>query len=138
MTGEDYRYEQLTHDIIKVFYETANELGSGFTENVYEAAMIVSLTDAGFEVRQSVALPVWFRGRQIAMFRADAIVERVVLLEFKAAASIEPWHEAQVLNYLRASDLEIGYVLNFGKKAEFKRLAFSNDRKKRAEIVEPT
>jgi GxxExxY protein len=138
MKSEDYRYEQLTHGIIKVFYETANELGGGFTENVYEAAMIVTLTEAGFAVRQSVALPVWFRGRQIAMFRADAIVENVVLLEFKAAASIEPWHEAQVLNYLRASDLEIGYVLNFGKNAEFKRLAFSNDRKKRAEIVDPT
>jgi GxxExxY protein len=97
VTDKDYRFERLTHDIIKVFFETANELGSGFTENVYAPAMVLSLTQAGFVVRRDVALPVWFRGQQIAMFRADAIVENVVLLEFKAAQSIEPWHEAQVL-----------------------------------------
>jgi GxxExxY protein len=71
----DYRFERLTHDIIQVFFETANELGYGLTENVYDAAMILSLTQAGFVVRREVPLPVWFRGHQIAMFRADAIVE---------------------------------------------------------------
>ncbi len=136
MKDGDYRFERLTHDIIGVFFDTANELGHGFAENVYQAAMILSLTQAGFVVRRDVPLPVWFRGHQIAMFRADAIVENVVLLEFKAAASIEPWHEAQVLNYLRASDVEIGFVLNFGKKAEYKRLAYANDRKKRAPTSE--
>lgn len=134
MAGSDFRFEKLTREIIAVFFETANELGHGFTENVYEAAMIVSLTQAGIGVTRDVALPVWFRGQQIAIFRADAVVENVVLLEFKAATAIETWHEAQVLNYLRASDLEIGYVLNFGRKAEFKRLIYSNDRKKRVPV----
>jgi GxxExxY protein len=131
VTGSVLQFEQLTYGIISVFFETANEMGHGFTENVYEAAMIVSLAQAGFAVQRDVALPVWFRGQQIAIFRADAVVENVVLLEFKAANAIETWHEAQVLNYLRASDLEIGYVLNFGRKAEFKRLIYSNDRKRR-------
>jgi GxxExxY protein len=93
--------------------------------------MCVMLSLAGLRFEANVALPVWFMGQQIGLFRADVVVQGAVLLEFKAAPRIEPWHQAQVLNYLRASDLEIGLILNFGPKAEFKRVVFSNARKQR-------
>jgi GxxExxY protein len=131
MDAHDYRHAELTRRIIGLFFDTYNRLGHGFLEQVDQQATCVMLSLAGLRFETNVALPVWFMGRQIGLFRADIIVEGVVLLEIKAAARIEPWHEAQVMNYLRASDLEIGLILNFGPKAEFKRLVFSNARKQR-------
>jgi GxxExxY protein len=131
MEGHDYRHAELKRRIIGVFFETYNRLGHGFLEQVDQKAMCVMLGMAGLRFESNVPLPVWFMGQQIGRFRADIVVEGIVLLEIKAAARIEPWHEAQVMNYLRASDLEIGLILNFGPKAQFKRLVFSNTRKQR-------
>src|SRR5438874_355925 len=85
------------------------------------------LESAGLEVQQRKSLPVWFRGHQIGDFSADLVVEKVVLVEIKATHRLEAWHEAQLLNYLRASDLEVGLLINFGPKAEFKRRLYTND-----------
>jgi GxxExxY protein len=124
------RYEDLTKQIIGVFYATANELGFGFLESVYRRAMGIALLEAGLHVDEEVAVPVHFHGQVIGAFRADLVINKVILLEFKTAEEISKSHEAQLLNYLRASDMEVGYVMSFGEKARFRRLILQNDRKR--------
>lgn len=120
----------LTKRIIGVFYDVYNELGIGYLESVYESAMCHALRDEGLEVGRQVPVKVWFRGRNAGLFRADLLVERSVVVELKVCRLITPVHEAQVLNYLRATDLEVGLLLNFGVEPEFRRLLYTNDRKK--------
>ena len=127
----DLKHRELTKKIIGVFYEVYNELGHGFLESVYQKSLILALNEAGLMVHSPVDIPVWFRGRQVGDFEADVLVERCVLLELKAASAIHSSHQAQLLNYLRATDIEIGVLLNFGVKPEFKRLVFDNLRKTR-------
>ena len=124
------KHWDLTEKIIGVFYEVYNEVGHGFLESVCEAAMEIGLTDAGLTVRRQVPIKVWFRGRQVGIFYADLWVEGVVMLELKSARAIDAAHEAQLLNYLRATTVEVGLLLNFGLRPEFKRLVFDNERKK--------
>jgi len=124
-----FKHGKLTHQIIGVFYEVYNELGHGFLESVYENATAIALRAVGLRAEQQAPVPVWFRGQQVGDFRADIVVEGSVIVELKAARAIEPVHEAQLLNYLRATPIEVGLLLNFGPKPEFKRLLFDNDRK---------
>jgi GxxExxY protein len=123
-------HADLTDQVIKTFYEVYNELGHGFIESVYENSLAIALREKNFEVCQQVAIPVWFRGVQVGDFDADIMVDRTLLLELKAARAIDPAHLAQLLNYLKATEIEVGFLLNFGPKAEFKRLVFDNVRKK--------
>ena len=132
--GTDFRHQDLTGQVIGVFYQVYNELGHGFLESVYENAMEIALSSANLHVKRQFPLPVFFRGLQIGDFRADLLVEEAVIVEVKAARSLEPVHEAQLLNYLRASQLEIGLLLNFGPEPQIKRFVFSNDRKRRPEM----
>jgi GxxExxY protein len=92
--------------------------------------MCIALLDSGLKVERQFPTPVWFRGRQIGDFRADLLIEGKVLVELKSAKAIDPSHEAQLLNYLRATEIEVGLLFNFGPKAQFRRLAFENERKK--------
>jgi len=131
----EYQHQELTHQIIQVFYEVYNELGHGFLESVYEQAMLVALAARGIPVARQYPLPVWFRGRQVGDFRADLLIARVVIVELKACRNLEPIHEAQLLNYLRASDVEVGLLLNFGPKPTIKRLVFANKNKQRLQTV---
>ncbi|HSO76121.1 MAG TPA: GxxExxY protein [Blastocatellia bacterium] len=124
-----FKHRELTEKIIGVFYEVYNELGHGFLESVYEGAMLIALIESGLKTANQVPTPVWFRGRMVGDFKADILVERAVILELKAARALESAHEAQLLNYLRATDIEVGLLLNFGVKPQFKRLAYDNDRK---------
>ena len=110
---ENYKHQELTQVIIQVFYEVYNELGHGFLESVYQEAMLIALRQKGMTVEAQRPLPVWFRGGKIGDFRPDLIVGDAVVVELKAARALEPVHEAQLLNYLRASDLEVGLLLNF-------------------------
>ncbi|HEY6305191.1 MAG TPA: GxxExxY protein [Candidatus Angelobacter sp.] len=119
----------MCHDIVGVFYSVYNELGYGFLEVVYEEALAIGLTEAGLAVARQVPTPIWFRGRAIGDYKADLIVKGVVLLELKAAQALDSSHEAQTLNYLRATDIEVGLLLNFGPKPQFKRFVFENTRK---------
>jgi GxxExxY protein len=130
------RHKDLTQKVIGVFYDVYNELGSGFLESVYANAMATALREAGLQVEQESPIPVHFRGTTVGDFRADRLVEGAIICELKAAAALEPVFEAQLLNYLRATDVEVGLLFNFGPKAEFKRLVFSNSRKKSASIGE--
>jgi GxxExxY protein len=122
----------LTGKVLEIFYGVYNELGYGFLESVYRDAMLVALREAGFRAEKEVRIDVWFRGSLVGSFVADIIVEDLVILELKSARAIDPAHEAQTLNYLRATHVEVALILNFGAKPEFRRLAFDNSRKKRS------
>ena len=129
--NEQFKHRELTQKIIGVFYEVYNELGFGFLESVYENSLSIALRDNGYEVQQQIGIPVQFRGTQVGVFEADILVNRCVFLELKAVRAIDPAHIAQLMNYLKATEIEVGLLLNFGSRPEFKRLAFSNDRKRR-------
>ncbi len=121
------KHGELTDKILGVFYEVYNELGYGFLEAVYENSMIVALRQAELTVEQQVAIPVRFRGELVGAYYADMMVNRTVLLELKSARALEKSHEAQLLHYLRATDIEVGLLLNFGVRPQFRRLLFDNE-----------
>ena len=127
------KHRDLTQKIIGIFYEVYNELGHGFLESVYEAALEVALTSKGLPVLRQIEVPVWFRGKKIGDFTADMLVDKCVLLELKAGRALDHAHKAQLLNYLRATEIEVGMLFSFGLKPEFKRLAFDNARKRRGD-----
>ena len=126
----DLKHGLLTDKILRAFYDVYNELGQGFLESVYHRSLVLALESAGLKVCSRVAIPVWFRGHQVGQFEADVLVENCVLLELKAARSLDSSHRAQLLNYLRATDIEVGLLLNFGERPEFKRIIFDNLTKK--------
>jgi GxxExxY protein len=132
MNAEERRYKhsELTEQIIGVFYEVYNELGFGFLEAVYEEAMVLVLKSKGINVKSQVPVPVWFRGCKIGAYEADLVVEGRVIIELKAGKALDSSHEAQLLNYLRSTEIEVGLLLNFGPRPQVRRFAFENDRKK--------
>lgn len=125
-----FPHRDVTERVIGVFYDVYNELGFGFLESVYHRAMLLALRAAGMSAVGKVKLPVFFRGQAVGDFEADILVERAVILELKAAEALAPEHESQLLNYLKASAVEVGLLLNFGPRPRLKRMAFSNDRKR--------
>jgi len=126
----DLKYFALTQTIIGVYFEVYNELGTGFLESVYQESLALALESAGLKVYSRIDIPVWFRGHQVGQFEGDLLVEKCVLLELKAARALGSAHQAQLLNYLRATEIEVGLLLNFGPKPEFKRVAYDNSRKR--------
>ena len=123
------KHGELTEQIIGVFYDVY-KLGYGFLESTYSEAMLIALQDAGLSASREVPVPVWFRGRKVGQYFADLLVNDCVLLELKTARNIESSHEAQLLHYLRATEIEVGLLLNFGVRPQFRRLLFDNARKK--------
>ena len=91
--------------------------------------MAIAFAEKGIRFERQVEIPVWFHGKQAGMFYADIVVEGIVILELKAVRSLDPAHEAQLLNYLRATEIEIGLLLNFGVRPEVKRRIYDNPRK---------
>lgn len=124
-------HEELTDTIIKTFYDVYNELGYGFLENVYQNSLYQELKSKGHKVEAQKKITVYYKEVEVGQYYADLIVEDVVILELKAADYIVKDFENQILNYLRATDCEVGLLLNFGKKPEFKRKIFENKRKLR-------
>ena len=125
-----YKHSHLTEAIIGVFFDVYNELGFGFLESVYRNAFRLVLLEKGLAVQDEVPISVYFRGNNVGHFKADLVVNNLVLLELKTAETLVSAHEAQVLNYLRATSLELGILFNFGPKPQIKRLLFDNERKK--------
>ena len=124
-------HSEVTDKIVGTFFSVYNELGIGFPEFVYCRAMGVALRSAGLRVGEDVRLPVWFRGMVLVTFKADLVVlDGPVIVEIKAGADFESYQEVQLMGYLRATDVEVGLLLNFGRKARFKRFVFGNDRKR--------
>jgi len=124
------RHSELTNQVIGVFYDVYNELGHGFLESTYAEAMVIALQQVGLTAVRELPVPVWFRGKKVGQYFADILVDDTVLLELKAARTIESAREAQLLHYLRATDIEVGLLLNFGVRPQFRRLLFDNHRKK--------
>jgi GxxExxY protein len=124
------KHSELTDKIIGTYYDVYNELGFGFLESIYEESMVTALREAGRLVQRQVAVLVFFRGLPVGDFRAYLLVENTVLLELQAARALERSHEAQLLHYLRTTDIEIGLLLNFGEKPQFRPLLFDNERKR--------
>ena len=128
--GTELKFFELTERIIGTFYDVYNELGYGFLESVYEASLVLALRQLGLSVERQVPVPVWFRQHRIGEFRADILVKRKVLIEVKSARALDPAHEAQLLHYLKATEIEIGLLVNFRERPQFRRLLVDNERKK--------
>lgn len=128
----ELKHFHTTERIIGVFYDVYNELGHGFLESVYREAMKIGLGDQGLRVECEVPVPVYFRGQCVGEYRCDLLLEGSVIVELKTARVLESAHEAQLFHYLRATELEVGLLLNFGPKPQFKRVAFDNSRKVRS------
>jgi GxxExxY protein len=130
MDTDTLKHKETTDSILKSFYEVYNELGDGFLESVYENALYIVLTEHGLHVERQKDISVFFRGNRIGDFKADLIVDEKVLIELKAVRTLDHAHEAQLINYLKAANIEVGLLLNFGRKPEFKRFIYNNKRKK--------
>jgi GxxExxY protein len=124
------KHDDLTGRIIGVFFDVYNELGCGFLESVYKESMRIALAQTGLNVRSEVPVPVYFRGELAGIFGADLVVDDSVLIELKACDAIVREHESQTLNYLRATNLEVALLMNFGPTPKFKRLILDNKLKK--------
>ena len=122
-------FRSLTGKILGAFFQVYKDLGYGFSEKVYENALAILLNEIGLKVEPQVHLHVYYHGQQVGEYTADLIVEDVILLELKAANKIVEDHAAQLLNYLKATNIEVGLVLNFGSTAEFRRKVYDNERK---------
>ncbi len=125
----DLKHKDITEKVIKVFYEVYNILGYGFLEKVYENAMMIELKEAGIPVVSQSKINVIFKGEIIGEYFTDILVDNKVIVEIKASKSLNVDHEAQLLNYLKATEIEVGLLLNFGPRPEVKRKAFDNKRK---------
>src|SRR5690554_3461368 len=119
-------HKNLTNQIIKTFYDVYNELGHGFLENVYQNALYLELKNRGFYVEAQKQIKVYYKNTQVGVYYADLIIDKVIILELKAAEIIVKEFEFQLLNYLKATEIEVGLLLNFGVKPEFRRKIFTN------------
>ena len=126
---QPYKHSDLTDRSIGCFYPVYGELGFGFLESVYERALLVELRASGLSAEAQVPLTVRYHGETVGEFRANIVVEQAVIVELKAVHRTDPIFDAQLLNYLKATDIEVGLLLNFGPKPQIKRLAFENTRK---------
>jgi GxxExxY protein len=126
----EFKHQEVTDKIIRAFYNVYNTLGFGFLEKVYENAMMIELKSFGLNCEKQKRISVYFKDNCVGEYFADIIVEDKVIIELKAAEGIAEEHEAQLLNYLKATEIEVGLLLNFGKTPQFKRKIFENQFKK--------
>jgi GxxExxY protein len=123
------KHREITSRVIQAFFQVYNELGVGFLESVYVRALDLTLIQLGLPTQRELPLEVTFRGHVVGRFRPDLVVAKKVLVEGKAGPALHPSHDAQVLNYLRATMLEVGLLLNFGPRPTFRRLLLDNFQK---------
>jgi GxxExxY protein len=126
---QDIKFKELTEKIIKIFYKVYNKLGYGFLEKVYENAMMIDFRREGVPVISQSSIKVFYENEIVGEYFADILVAEKVIVEIKASRTLALEHEAQLLNYLKATDIEVGLLLNYGTKPEIKRKVFDNLRK---------
>ncbi len=124
-----YLYQSLTQKIIAAYYTVYNTLGYGFLEKVYENAMLQELDSYGLKSEKQIPISVFYKGLKVGEYFADIIVDNKIILELKASKQICLEHEYQLINYLKATDIELGLLLNFGKKPEIRRKIFSSKKR---------
>jgi GxxExxY protein len=125
MSSGNYKHTELTEEVISAFYKVYNVLGYGFLEKVYENALYLELKEMNFDVEQQKPIEVKYEGQSVGSYFADLVVDRTIINELKAAEKLIEDHEFQLINYLKATDMEVGLLLNFGKKPEIRRKVFS-------------
>ncbi|MEO6040047.1 MAG: GxxExxY protein [Saprospiraceae bacterium] len=126
----ELKHKELTEQIIKIYYDVYNDLGYGFLERVYQNSMYFDLLDKGFKVEAQKAISVFRKGRVVGEYYADLVVDDVIIIELKATVELTIAHEKQLVNYLKATNIEVGLLFNFGVEPEFERKAWDNSRKK--------
>ncbi|WP_339657954.1 GxxExxY protein [Flavobacterium frigidarium] len=123
-------HKKITEDIIRIYFDIYNQLGYGFLEKIYQNAMFFELKKQGYNVKAQTPIKVYLNGQLLGEYYSDLLVEDKVIVELKACDLLMTPHVAQLINYLKATEIEVGLLLNFGEKAEFKRIIYTNDRKK--------
>ena len=123
---KDSKYKELTEKIISIFYRVYNKLGYGFLEKVYENAMMIEFKRYDILAVSQYSIKVFYEGKIVGEYFTDILIDDKVIVEIKAMRSLASENEAQLLNYLKATDKEVGLLLNFGPKPEIKRKVFDN------------
>jgi GxxExxY protein len=123
-------HQELSNRAIKSFYKVYNTLGFGFLEKVYENALMIELRKNGIGAQKQKPISVYYENELVGEYFADIMIENSLIIELKAAENIIEEHECQLINYLKATEIEVGLLFNFGKKPEIRRKIFTNDRKK--------
>jgi len=123
------KHEEITEQIIKAFFRVYNMLGYGFLEKVYLNALLIELTEMEFKAEINKRIYVYYKGIVVGDYVADIIVEDIVICELKANESLSEENENQLINYLKATETEVGLLLNFGKRPEIRRKIYDNDKK---------
>jgi GxxExxY protein len=126
---ESLKHSRITEAVMGAFYEVYNELGHGFLESVYREAIACELASRRVRAEREKTVKVQFRNQVVGVFRTDLVVENAVIVELKCTRRIDTMHEAQLLNYLKATDYEVGLLLNFGYRPQFRRMYLSNSQK---------
>ena len=129
MSKSNYKHSDITSEIIRAAFEVHKILGYGFLEKVYERSLELVLKKEGFKVQRQYPITVFFLEKSVGDYFADLLVEDVVIVELKAAEALHPKHEVQLVNYLKATEIEVGLLINFGDSVQVKRKVFSNSRK---------
>jgi GxxExxY protein len=125
----DLLHKEISKPILQIFYDVYNQLGYGFLEKVYQNAMYFELIAQGYKVEAQKQIKVYYKNKLVGEFYADLLVEDAIILELKACEYLVSSHIAQLLNYLKSTQIEVGLVLNFGETPDFKRLVYTNNRK---------
>ncbi|PKQ62132.1 GxxExxY protein [Labilibaculum manganireducens] len=123
----NYIHSEITGLILKAFFNVYNELGYGFLEKVYERAMVLELEHLDLEVEEQKRITVFYKDEKVGDYFADLIINDQVIIELKAVERIAPEHEVQLVNYLKATNIEVGLLLNFGAKPQYKRKVFTKN-----------
>ena len=123
------KHQEITEQIIKAFYAVYNILGYGFFEKIYENAMYIELTEMGYKVDRQKRVLVYYKGQIVGDYCSDLTIEDTVICELKTNERLSEDNENQLVNYLKATTIEVGLLLNFGKKPEIRRKIFDNDKK---------
>ena len=123
------KYSNITDLVLNAFFKVHRTMGYGFNEKVYENSLAIELRKTGLQVAQQGEIEVYDEGQTVGTYFADMVINEVVMLELKAVKQLLDEHEAQLLNYLKATSMEVGLLLNFGPTASVKRFVFDNDRK---------
>ena len=125
---KEIKHGPITQIVIGCGFGVINELGAGFLESVYEKALLLALRQKGLSAVPQHPCKVMFRGECVGDFYADILVEGKVIVELKAVKTIAPEHQAQIINYLNATGIEVGLLINFGnQRLEYKRFTRSKD-----------
>ncbi|WP_372754567.1 GxxExxY protein [Labilibaculum sp.] len=123
----NYLHSETTGLILKAFFNVYNGLGYGFLEKVYERAMILELNSLGLKVEEQKKITVFYKDEKVGDYFADLIINDQVIIELKAVERIAPEHEVQLVNYLKATNIQVGLLLNFGAKPQYKRKVFTKN-----------